>query len=92
MTWLMLAVGFFLLLSGILSQAYSLKTERGVLPPKTRIWRVLTRLLLFLAGLLLMAMAVGRIVLHHGPAPTEAVASLPEPLASRSTAPEPQRK
>ena len=38
-----LAVGFFLLLSGILSQAYSLKTKRGVLPPKTRIWRVLTR-------------------------------------------------
>ena len=67
MTWLMLAVGFFLLLSGILSQAYSLKTKRGVLPPKTRIWRVMTRLLLFLAGLLLMAMAVGRIVLHHGP-------------------------
>jgi len=29
MTWLMLAVGFFLLLSGILSQAYSLKTKRG---------------------------------------------------------------
>ena len=57
MTWLMLAVGFFLLLSGILSQAYSLKTKRGVLPPKTRIWRVMTRLLLFLAGLLLMAMA-----------------------------------
>jgi hypothetical protein len=28
----------------------------------------MTRLLLFLAGLLLMAMAVGRIVLHHGPA------------------------
>lgn len=68
MTWFMLAVGFFLLLSGILSQAYSLKTKRGVLPPKTRIWRVLTRLLLFLAGLLLMATAVGRIVLHHGPA------------------------
>jgi uncharacterized membrane protein HdeD (DUF308 family) len=67
MTWLMLAVGFFLLLSGVLSQAYSLKTKRGVLPPKTRIWRVLTRLLLFLAGLLLMAMAVGRLVLHHGP-------------------------
>ena len=64
MTWLMLAVGFFLLLSGILSQAYSLKTKRGVLPPKTRIWRVMTRLLVFLAGLLLMAMAVGRIVLH----------------------------
>jgi uncharacterized membrane protein HdeD (DUF308 family) len=68
MTWLLLAVGFFLLLSGILSQAYGLKTKRGVLPPKTRIWRVLTRLLLFLAGLLLMAMAVGRIVLYHGPA------------------------
>ena len=67
MTWVMLAVGFFLLLSGILSQAYSLKTKRGVLPPKTRIWRVMTRLLLFLAGLLLMATAVGRIVLHHGP-------------------------
>lgn len=69
MTWLMLAVGFFLLLSGILSQAYSLKTKRGVLPSNTRIWRVFTRLLLLLAGLLLMAMAVGRIVLHHGPAP-----------------------
>ena len=68
MTWFMLAVGFFLLLSGILSQAYSLKTKRGVLPPKTRIWRVMTRLLLFLAGLLLMATAVGRIVLHQGPA------------------------
>ena len=68
MTWLMLAVGFFLLLSGILSQAYSLKTKRGVLPPKTRIWRVLTRMLVFLAGLLLMAMAVGRLVLHRGPA------------------------
>jgi uncharacterized membrane protein HdeD (DUF308 family) len=65
MTWFLLALGFFLLLSGILSQAYSLKTKRGVLPPKTRIWRVLTRLMLFLAGLLLMAMAVGRIVLHH---------------------------
>jgi uncharacterized membrane protein HdeD (DUF308 family) len=64
----MLAVGFFLLLSGILGQAYSLKTKRGVLPPKTRIWRVLTRMLVFLAGLLLMAMAVGRLVLHHGPA------------------------
>jgi uncharacterized membrane protein HdeD (DUF308 family) len=68
MTWLMFAVGFFLLLSGVLSQAYSLKTKRGVLPPKTRIWRVLTRMLVFLAGLLLMAMAVGRLVLHHGPA------------------------
>jgi uncharacterized membrane protein HdeD (DUF308 family) len=65
MTWLMLALGFFLLLSGILGQAYSLKTKRGVLPPKSRIWRVLGRLMLFLAGLLLMAMAVGRIVLRH---------------------------
>jgi hypothetical protein len=65
MTWFMLGAGFFLLLSGILGQAYSLKTKRGVLPPKTRIWRVLTRLLLFLAGLLLMALAVGRIVIHH---------------------------
>jgi uncharacterized membrane protein HdeD (DUF308 family) len=65
MTWLMLGVGFFLLMSGVLSQAYSLKTKRGVLPPKSRIWRVLTRLVVFLVGLLLMAMAVGRIVLHH---------------------------
>jgi hypothetical protein len=66
MTWVMLGVGFFLLMSGVLSQAYSLKTKRGVLPPKTRIGRVVTRLLFFLVGLLLMAMAVGRIVLHHG--------------------------
>jgi uncharacterized membrane protein HdeD (DUF308 family) len=65
MTWLLLTLGFFLLMFGILSQAYSLKTKRGVLPPQSRIWRVLTRLLLFLAGLLLMAMAVGRLVLHH---------------------------
>jgi uncharacterized membrane protein HdeD (DUF308 family) len=69
MVWLMLGVGFFLLLSGILSQAYSLKTKRGVLPPKSRIWRVLARLTVFLAGLLLIAMAVGKIVLHHGPGP-----------------------
>ena len=34
MTWLMLTLGFFLLLSGILSQAYSLKTKRGVLPQR----------------------------------------------------------
>ena len=61
MTWLMLTLGVFLLLSGILGQAYSLKTKRGVLPPKTRIWRVLGRLVLFLAGLLLMATAVGRL-------------------------------
>ena len=65
MTWLMLTLGVFLLLSGILGQAYSLKTKRGVLPPRTRIWRVLGRMVLFLAGLLLMATAVGRIVLHH---------------------------
>jgi hypothetical protein len=66
MTWFMLALGFFLLMTGILGQVYSLKTKRGVLPPKSRIWRVLTRLTLFLAGLLLIAAAVGRIVLHHG--------------------------
>jgi hypothetical protein len=66
MTWVMLGVGFFLLMSGVLSQAYSLKTKRGVLPPKTRIGRVAIRLLLFLAGLLMMAMAVGRIVSHRG--------------------------
>ena len=65
MAWLMLALGFFLVLSGVLSQAYSLKTKRGVLPPKSCIWRVMGRLLVFFAGLLLMAMAVGRIVLHH---------------------------
>ncbi|MGC2399802.1 MAG: hypothetical protein WA510_08465 [Acidobacteriaceae bacterium] len=65
MSWLMLGVGFFLLMGGVLSQAYSLKTKRGVLPPNSRIWRVLTRLLVFLAGLLLMAMAVGRVVLQH---------------------------
>jgi hypothetical protein len=64
MTWVLLALGFFLMLSGVLGQAYSLKTKRGVLPPKTRIWRVLGRLVVFLAGLLLTAMAVGRIVLH----------------------------
>jgi hypothetical protein len=66
MTWLLLALGFFLLLSGLLGQAYSLKTKRGVLPPESRIWRRLTRLTLSLAGLVLIAMAVGRIVLHHG--------------------------
>jgi hypothetical protein len=66
MTWIMLALGFFLLMTGILGQAYSLKTKRGVLPPQSRIWRVLTRLTLFLVGLLLIATAVGRIVLHHG--------------------------
>jgi len=66
MNWLLLGLGFFLLLFGILSQAYSLKTKRGVLPPQTRIWRVLTRLVFFLVGLLLISLAVGRIVLHPG--------------------------
>ena len=42
MTWLLLALGFFLVMSGILGQAYSLKTKRGV-APESRIWRVLTR-------------------------------------------------
>ena len=32
MTWLLLTLGFFLLMFGILSQAYSLKTKRGVFP------------------------------------------------------------
>ena len=66
MTWLLLALGFFLLLSGLLGQVYRLKTKRGVLPPESRIWRRLTRLTLSVAGLVLIAMAVGRIVLHHG--------------------------
>jgi hypothetical protein len=38
----LLALGIFLLLSGILGQVYSLKTKRGVLPPETRVsggWR-----------------------------------------------------
>jgi hypothetical protein len=65
MTWLMLGAGFFLLMLGILSQAYSLKTKRGVLPPETRIWRILVRLAEIFAGLLLMALAVGRILSHH---------------------------
>ena len=69
MTWALLALGIFLLLSGILGQVYSLKTKRGVLPPESRIWRVLTRLTLSLAGLALIAVAVARIVLHHGAAP-----------------------
>ena len=66
MTWLLLALGFFLMLSGLLGQAYSLKTKRGVLPPESRIWRRLTRLTMSVAGLALIAIAVGRIVLHHG--------------------------
>jgi hypothetical protein len=66
MTWLLLALGFFLMLSGLLGQAYSLKTKRGVLPPESRIWRRLTRLTLSVAGSALIAIAVGRIVLHHG--------------------------
>jgi uncharacterized membrane protein HdeD (DUF308 family) len=68
MIWALLALGIFLLLSGILGQVYSLKTKRGVLPPETRVWRVAARMALFLAGLLLIATAVARIVLHHGAA------------------------
>ena len=69
MNWLLLGLGFFLLLSGILAQVYSLKTKRGVLPPTTRIWRVMVRLCFFLAGLLLIALAVGKIVLHPAVTP-----------------------
>jgi hypothetical protein len=66
--YLVLVAGVFLAMAGILGQVYSLKTKRGVLPPKTRIWRVLARLTLFLAGVLLIALAAGRIILHHGAA------------------------
>ena len=66
MIWLLLALGFFLMLSGLLGQVYSLKTKRGVLPPETRIWRVLARLALFLAGLVLVGMAVARILHPSG--------------------------
>ncbi len=69
MTWLLLALGFFLMLSGLLGQVYSLKTKRGVLPPETRIWRVLTRLTFLLAGLVLIGVAASRILLHHGATP-----------------------
>jgi uncharacterized membrane protein HdeD (DUF308 family) len=65
LVYLMLIVGVFLAMAGILGQVYSLKTKRGVLPPKSRIWRVLTRLTLFLAGLLLIAAAAGRLILHR---------------------------
>jgi hypothetical protein len=65
LVYLMLVLGVFLAMSGILGQVYSLKTKRGVLPPKSRIWRVLTRLTLFVAGLLLIATAAGRLILHH---------------------------
>ncbi len=69
MNWLLLALGFFLMIGGILSQTYSLKTKRGVLPSSTRTWRVLIRLAFFLVGLLLVAMVLGRVVLHPGVAP-----------------------
>ncbi len=36
MVWLLLGLGFFLMVSGVLGQVYSLKTKRGVFPPKTR--------------------------------------------------------
>jgi hypothetical protein len=68
MLWALLALGIFLLLSGILGQVYSLKTKRGVLPPETRIWRVATRMALFFVGLLLIATAVSKIVSNHGAA------------------------
>ncbi len=69
MVYLILGLGVFLLMAGILGQVYSLKTKRGVLPPTSRIWRALMRLTLFLAGLLLIAMAAGRLILHHGATP-----------------------
>ena len=61
MVWLLLGLGFFLMLSGILAQVYSLKTKRGVLHPRTRIWRLLARSALVLAGLLLILLAASRI-------------------------------
>jgi uncharacterized membrane protein HdeD (DUF308 family) len=65
LVYLMLVLGVFLAMAGVLGQVYSLKTKRGVLPPKSRIWRVLMRLSLFLAGLLLIAAAAGRLILHR---------------------------
>jgi hypothetical protein len=62
MTWLLLTLGFFLILTGVLGQVYSLKTKRGVLPHETRIGRRLTRLAIFLVGLVLVGVAVARIL------------------------------
>jgi uncharacterized membrane protein HdeD (DUF308 family) len=61
MVWLLLGFGFFLMVSGILGQVYSLKTKRGVLHPRTRYWRLLARSALVLAGLLLILLAANRI-------------------------------
>jgi hypothetical protein len=61
MVWLLLGLGFFLMVSGVLGQVYSLKTKRGVLPPRTRYWRLLARSALVLAGLLLVLLAAVRI-------------------------------
>ena len=61
MIWLLLGLGFFLMVSGVLGQVYSLKTKRGVLHPRTRYWRLLARSALILAGLLLILLAASRI-------------------------------
>jgi uncharacterized membrane protein HdeD (DUF308 family) len=61
MVWLLLGLGFFLIVSGVLGQVYSLKTKRGVLDPRTRYWRLLARSALVLAGLVLILLAASRI-------------------------------
>jgi uncharacterized membrane protein HdeD (DUF308 family) len=61
MVWLLLVLGFCLMVLGVLAQVYSLKTKRGVLPPRTRYWRLLARSALVLAGLLLILLAASRI-------------------------------
>jgi hypothetical protein len=61
MVWLLLVLGFFLMVLGVLAQVYSLKTKRGVLPPRTRYWRLLARSALVLVGLLLILLAASRI-------------------------------
>jgi hypothetical protein len=60
-----MALGFILMVSGVLGQVYSLKTKRGVLPPRTRVWRVLVRLSLVAAGLVLIGFAVSKMGLLH---------------------------
>ncbi len=65
MPWLLQGLGFFLILSGVLGQVYRLKTKRGVLPPNTRVQRVLVRLSLVVAGLLLIGLAASRMGLLH---------------------------
>ena len=66
MPWLLLGLGLFLILSGVLGQVYSLKTKRGVLHPKTRVWRVLVRLSLVVAGLVLIGFAM-LLISHRSP-------------------------